>query len=63
MQIDEILCSDEIIEKLDRRHHVSEDELYEVLLFDTPHFRFVERGKVKGEDLYFDTAALMQGGI
>lgn len=53
MQIDEILCSDEIIEKLDRKHHVSEDELYEVLLFDMPHFRFVEKGKVKGEDLYF----------
>lgn len=53
MQIDEILCSDEILEKLNWKHHVSEDEVYEVLLFGKPHFRFVEKGNVKGEDLYF----------
>jgi uncharacterized DUF497 family protein len=42
---------DEIADKLARKHHV---EVYEVeeLFAGNPHFRFVERGRREGEDVY-----------
>lgn len=52
MIIDDIICSNEILEKLERKHHVSESEIYEVLLWDIPIICFAEKGSVRGENLY-----------
>ena len=51
MRIDFIVCPDEIIEKLARKHNVSEQEARQVLL-NNPRIRFAESGYVKGEDVY-----------
>ncbi len=51
MRIEEILWLDEIVEKLWRKHRVSEAEVVE-LLGNRPRFRFVENGHRPGEDVY-----------
>jgi len=51
MRIDFILCPDEIIEKLARKHNVSEQEARQVLL-NNPRIRFAENGYIEGEDVY-----------
>jgi uncharacterized protein len=51
MRIDFIVCPDEIIEKLARKHNVSEQEARQVLL-NNPRIRFAESGYVEGEDVY-----------
>ena len=40
-----------ILDKLLWKHHVSPEEVEEVL-FDTPLYRKVQKGHVPGEDLY-----------
>lgn len=51
LKITGFIWLDEIVEKLDRRHHV---ETYEVeqLFSGRPKFRFVENGHREGEDVY-----------
>ncbi len=39
------------MEKLERKHSITTDEV-EQLIFTNPHIRRVEKGKIKGEDLY-----------
>jgi uncharacterized protein len=51
MRIDFIICPDEIIEKLARKHNVTEQEARQVLL-NNPRIRFAENGYVEGEDVY-----------
>jgi uncharacterized DUF497 family protein len=51
MRIDFIICPDEIIEKLARKHNVSEQEARQVLL-NNPRIRFAENGYVEGENVY-----------
>jgi len=51
LKIAHIIWLDEIIEKLGRKHHLSQDEVKEVLTSST-HFRFVEKGHRPGEDVY-----------
>jgi uncharacterized DUF497 family protein len=51
MRIDFIVCLDEIIEKLARKHNVSEQEARQVLL-NNPRVRFAESGHVEGDDVY-----------
>jgi len=51
MQIDEVHCSPDVAEKLIVKHQVEVEEAEEVLR-SNPRFRFRERGKRKGEDLY-----------
>ncbi|MFZ5822632.1 MAG: BrnT family toxin [Chloroflexota bacterium] len=51
MRIDFIVCPDEIIEKLARKHNVSEQEARQVLL-NNPRIRFAENGHVEGDDVY-----------
>jgi uncharacterized DUF497 family protein len=46
-----LIWFDEIIEKLARRHNVSQNEVREVLE-NHPHFRFVEKGHRPGENVY-----------
>ena len=51
IRIDEIVWKAEILEKIERKHGVSEAEVEEILLGTKKVYR-VERGNVKGEDLY-----------
>jgi uncharacterized DUF497 family protein len=51
MFIDGFIWLPEIIEKLEAKHHVSQDEAEEVF-FNQPRFRFVESGHRAGEDVY-----------
>ena len=51
MYIDDIIWLAGVVEKLERKHHVSPEEAEEVF-FDRPRVYFVERGHVSGEDLY-----------
>jgi hypothetical protein len=52
LKIAHIIWLDEIIEKLTRKHHVSQDEVKSVLTTST-HFRFLEKGHRPGENVYF----------
>lgn len=51
MFIDEFLWLPDIIEKLEVKHHVSQDEVEEVF-FNGPKYRFVESGHRPEEDVY-----------
>lgn len=51
MKIEGLIWLDEIIEKLIAKHHVRQDEIREVFT-NRPHFRSVERGHRKGENVY-----------
>lgn len=51
MRIEFITCPDEIIEKLARKHNVTEQEARQVLL-GNPRIRFAENGYTEGEDVY-----------
>lgn len=51
MKIEHIIWLEEIIEKLDRKHRVQQDEVREVL-DNKPHFRFVEKGHRPDENVY-----------
>jgi uncharacterized DUF497 family protein len=42
---------EEIIDKLERKHNVQQDEVRQVL-GSNPHFRFVETGHRPGENVY-----------
>jgi uncharacterized DUF497 family protein len=49
--IDDFIWLPDIIEKLEGKHRVLPEEVEEVF-FNRPHFRFVEKGHVAGEDVY-----------
>ncbi len=51
MKIEHIVWLEEIIEKLDRKHDVQQDEVREVL-DNEPHFRFLEKGHRPEENVY-----------
>jgi len=51
MFIDEFAWLPDIVEKLEVKHHVSQDEVEEVF-FNSPKYRFVESGYRAGEDVY-----------
>lgn len=51
LAIDEFVWLPEIIEKLAVKHQVSPDEVEEVF-FNRPRFRFHEKGRIRGEDMY-----------
>lgn len=51
MKIDGILWLRDVVDKLDRKHNVTPDEV-ELVLRSNPRFRFIERGDVDGEDMY-----------
>jgi uncharacterized DUF497 family protein len=52
MKIVECLWKEQFIEKLERKHNVSAYEVEEVLL-SNPHFDFVAKGHVAGENVYW----------
>jgi uncharacterized DUF497 family protein len=47
----EIIWKDQFVEKIERKHQVTMDEVEQVL-FVKPHIRRIETGKIKGESLY-----------
>lgn len=51
MHIDDFIWLPDFIEKIYVKHHVTQDEVEEIF-FNVPHFRFVESGYTKGEDVY-----------
>ncbi len=51
MKIKGLIWFDDIIEKLERKHNVQQNEVREVLV-NRPHFRFVEKGHCSGENVY-----------
>ena len=51
MNIDYILCPEEIEEKLAKKHGVTLREAREVLL-NNPRIRFAEKGYIQDEDVY-----------
>ena len=51
MKIIRIIIPVYVLDKLQWKHHVSEDEVHE-LLRGNPKVFFVEKGDVKGEDVY-----------
>lgn len=51
MQIDFIVCPEDIEEKLARKHQVKVREARQVLL-NEPRIRFAEKGHTEGEDVY-----------
>ena len=51
MQINYIVCPENIEHKLESKHHVSVREARQVLL-SKPRIRFAEKGYTKGNDLY-----------
>ena len=51
MHVVDIIWLPHVLDKLVWKHHVSPEEVEEVL-FDTPLYRKVQKGHVPGEDLY-----------
>jgi len=51
MFIDDFVWLPGILEKLEAKHHVGQDEAEEVF-FNGPKYRFVESGQRPGEDVY-----------
>lgn len=51
MQLNEVIWKDYFVDKLEVKHGVSTDQA-EKVIFGKPHVRRVQRGRVKGEDLY-----------
>ena len=52
MQIRKIIWLDHIVEKIETRHHLSQDEVEDVFAND-PKYRKAARGDFQGEDLYY----------
>ena len=51
MQIDKIVCSENVADKLVSKHSVKCTEAEEVLL-NQPRIRFAEKGHTEGDDVY-----------
>jgi uncharacterized DUF497 family protein len=51
MRLHEIIWKDSVVDKLEAKHGVLTEEV-EHVLFSGPHVRRVQKGRVRGEDLY-----------
>jgi uncharacterized protein len=51
LKIRGVIWLEEIVDKIARKHHVSQNEVREVLATSV-HFRFVEKGHRRGENVY-----------
>lgn len=51
MNIDYIICPEEIEEKLNKKHGVTLREVRQAML-NNPRIRFAEKGYIEGEDVY-----------
>ena len=61
MKISGIIWLQEIVEKISRKHRVDQEEVREILS-GSAHFRFVEKGHRKGENVY-SLWARPEGGV
>ena len=52
MRLHRVIWKESFLDKIEGKHKVLDSEVQEVL-FSSPHIRRAERGRVKGEDLYF----------
>jgi uncharacterized DUF497 family protein len=60
MRIDGFIWLDAIVEKLAVKHQVEPEEVEEALR-NRPKFRFVEKGKHEGEDVYMALSQTEEG--
>ena len=51
MKLSGIIWLEEVVEKIERKHHVMRNEVREILS-RSAHFRFVEKGHRRGENVY-----------
>ena len=51
MKLTGTIWLEEIVEKIERKHHVSREEVREILKTSS-HFRFIEKGHRPGENVY-----------
>jgi hypothetical protein len=51
MKITGIIWLQKIVEKLAKKHHITQDEVEQVLA-NNPQFRFLEQGRIEGENVY-----------
>jgi hypothetical protein len=51
LKLSGIIWLEEVVEKIERKHHVTRDEVREILS-GSSHFRFVEKGHRPGENVY-----------
>jgi uncharacterized protein len=51
LKIEGLIWFDEIIEKIEKKHNVHQNEVREILA-KQPYFRFVEKGHRQGENVY-----------
>jgi hypothetical protein len=51
MYIDDFIWLPDVVEKLQIKHNVAQDEAEEVF-FNRPRYRFIESGQRPGEDVY-----------
>ncbi len=51
MRITNVIWLEQFVEKIERKHHVTRDEV-ESLFATQPSVRLIQRGHVKSEDLY-----------
>jgi uncharacterized protein len=51
LKLSGIIWLEEVVEKIERKHHVTQKEVREILNGPS-HFRFVEKGHRRGENVY-----------
>lgn len=51
MEIEDLIITPEILDKLIWKHNVTEAEVRQIFR-DAPKYRFIEKGRIKGEHLY-----------
>ncbi len=51
MRIKGIIWLQEIVDKLDWKHNIRQDEVEQVF-FNNPQYRFLEKGKIENEHVY-----------
>lgn len=51
MKISGIIWLQEIVEKLAKKHHITQDEVEQVFV-NNPQYRFLEQGRIEGENVY-----------
>lgn len=52
LEINDILWLDEVVDKIQQKHKVTTDEVEEVFC-NEPRYRRAQKGRYKGEDLYY----------
>lgn len=52
MYIEDIIWLDDVIDKIEHKHRVIQEEVEEVF-YNKPRYRKAQKGKYEGEDLYY----------